>query len=159
MVESGIKQRERSFIMIKPDGVQRGMVGEVISRFERKGFKLVGLNMSQPGQARFEEHYGEHKERPFFAPLVAFASSGPVVSMVWEGHNMIKSGRKMIGATNPDASEPGTIRGDLAINFRKNIIHASDSVESAQKEIELWFGGKEELVSWKHHSEEWVYEV
>ena len=111
--------------------------------FERKGYKLVGLNMTQPGQARFEEHYGEHKERPFFAPLVAFASSGPVVAMVWEGHNVIKSGRKMIGATNPDASEPGTIRGDLAINFRKNIIHASDSVESAQKEIDLWFGGKD----------------
>ena len=119
------------------------MVGEIISRFERKGYKLVGLNMTQPGQARFEEHYGEHKARPFFAPLVAFASSGPVVSMVWEGHNVIKSGRKMIGATNPDASEPGTIRGDLAINFRKNIIHASDSVESAQKEIDLWFGGKD----------------
>ena len=139
-MESKPTQRERSFIMIKPDGVQRGMVGEIISRFERKGFKLVGMNLTQPGKPRFEEHYAEHKERPFFTPLVAFASSGPVVSMVWEGHNVIKTGRKMIGATNPDASDMGTIRGDLAINFRKNIIHASDSVESAQKEIDLWFG-------------------
>ena len=139
-MESKPTHRERSFIMIKPDGVQRGMVGEIISRFERKGFKLVGMNLTQPGKPRFEEHYAEHKERSFFTPLVAFASSGPVVSMVWEGHNVIKTGRKMIGATNPDASDMGTIRGDLAINFRKNIIHASDSVESAQKEIDLWFG-------------------
>jgi len=89
--------------MIKPDGVQRGMVGEIISRFERKGFKLVGLNLTAPGKPTFEEHYAEHKERPFFTPLVAFASSGPVVSMVWEGHNVVKTGRKMIGVTNPDA--------------------------------------------------------
>ena len=88
MVES-VQTREQSFIMIKPDGVQRGMVGEIISRFERKGFKLVGLNFIAPGAARFEEHYAEHKERPFFAALVAFASSGPVVAMVWEGHNVI----------------------------------------------------------------------
>ncbi len=134
------------------------MVGEIISRFERKGFKLVALNLTQPGAPRFEEHYAEHKDRPFFTPLVAFASSGPVATMVWEGHNVVKTGRKMIGATNPDASEMGTIRGDLAINFRKNVIHASDSVESANKEIDLWFGTKD-LVNWKHHSEEWVYEV
>ena len=140
MVESE-QTPEQSFIMIKPDGVQRGMVGEIISRFERKGFKLVGLNLTSPGAARFEEHYAEHKERPFFAPLVAFASSGPVVAMVWEGHNVIQTGRKMIGTTNPDNSDPGTIRGDLAINFRKNVIHASDSLESAKREISLWFGG------------------
>ena len=158
MVESE-KTREQSFIMIKPDGVQRGMVGEIISRFERKGFKLVGLHFTSPGAARFEEHYAEHKERPFFAPLVAFASSGPVVAMVWEGNNVIQTGRKMIGATNPDNSDPGTIRGDLAINFRKNVIHASDSLESAKREINLWFGKDAHLVSWGQHSEPWIYEV
>jgi len=135
------------------------MVGEVISRFEKKGFKMVGMQMSAPGAERFEKHYEEHKERPFFKPLVAFASSGPVVAMVWEGYNIIKSGRKMIGATNPDNSDPGTIRGDLAINFRKNVIHASDSLESAEREINLWFGADSPLVSWTHHSDSWVYEV
>ncbi len=144
--------------MIKPDGVQRGMVGEIISRFERKGFKMVGLNFTAPGKERFEEHYSEHKERPFFPPLVAFASSGPVVAMVWEGYNAVKTGRKMIGTTNPDNSDMGTIRGDLAINFRKNVIHASDSIDSADREINLWFG-KDNLVSWRHHSENWIYEV
>ena len=158
MVESG-RTREQSFIMIKPDGVQRGMVGEIISRFERKGFKLVGLNFTAPGAARFEEHYAEHKERPFFAPLISFASSGPVVAMVWEGHNVIQTGRKMIGTTNPDNSDPGTIRGDLAINFRKNVIHASDSLESAKREIDLWFGMETHLVSWGHHSYSWINEV
>ncbi len=135
------------------------MIGEVISRFERKGFKMVGLNFTAPGKERFEEHYAEHKERPFFPPLVAFASSGPVVAMVWEGANAIKTGRKMIGATNPDNSDMGTIRGDLAINFRKNIIHASDSLESADREINLWFGQDSKIVAWRHHSENWIYEV
>jgi len=132
-------EREKSFIMVKPDGVQRGLVGEIIKRFEQKGFKLVGLKMEMAGKAKMEEHYAEHKDRPFFPPLVAFASSGPVVAMAWEGHNIIKTGRKMIGATNPDSAEMGTIRGDLAINFRKNVIHASDSQESAEREIKLWF--------------------
>ncbi|TNV75462.1 hypothetical protein FGO68_gene13790 [Halteria grandinella] len=154
MVES---HRERSFIMIKPDGVQRGKVGEIISRFEKKGFKMVAMNMTAASKAHIEEHYDEHRERPFFPPLVSFMTSGPVVAMVWEGHNVIKTGRKMIGATNPDNADPGTVRFDTAINFRKQIIHASDSKESAEKEINLWF--KSGVVDWKHHSEEWIYEV
>ena len=147
---------ERTFIMIKPDGVQRGLIGDILSRFEAKGYKLVGLNLTSPGQAQIEEHYSEHRERPFFAPLVAFVNSGPVAAMVWEGHNVIASGRKMIGATNPDAADMGTIRGDLAINFRKNAVHASDSKESAAREIALWFG--EGLIEWDSHSKAWIYE-
>ena len=152
------KQRERSFIMIKPDGVQRGLVGEIIGRFERKGFKLVGLQMSQPGRAHFEQHYSDLSTKAFFPGLVNYAASGPVVAMVWEGNNVVRTGRKMLGATRPDDSEPGTIRGDYAIDVGRNVIHGSDSVDSANKEIDLWFGQKN-LIQWKHQSDPWVYEV
>jgi nucleoside-diphosphate kinase len=155
MVESA--PRERSFIMIKPDGVQRGLVGEIISRFEKKGFKLVGMKLTRPGKEKFEQHYADLSKKPFFAGLVEYANSGPVVAMVWEGHNVVATGRKMLGATRPDDSAPGTIRGDLCIDVGRNVIHGSDSVDSANKEIALWFG--EELVSWAHHSNSWVYEV
>ena len=148
--------RERTFIMIKPDGVQRGLVGPIISRFEQKGFKLVAMKMAQPGAAHFEKHYADLSSKGFFPGLVAYAASGPVVAMVWEGHNVVKTGRKMLGATRPDDSEPGTIRGDFAIDVGRNVIHGSDAVESANKEIELWFGA--ELAQWTHHSNTWVYE-
>ena len=156
MVEQ--QTRERTFIMIKPDGVQRGLVGTIMSRFEQKGFKLVGLRMAQPGKEHFEKHYADLSSKPFFPGLVNYASSGPVVAMVWEGHNVVKTGRKMLGATRPDDSEPGTIRGDFAIDVGRNVIHGSDSVDSANKEIELWFGA-DHLINWKSHSESWVYEV
>ena len=152
------KQRERTFIMVKPDGVQRGLIGEIIGRFERKGFQLVGMKMTAPGQAHFEEHYGDLKGKPFFPGLVQYAASGPVVAMVWEGDNAVKTGRKMLGATKPFDSEPGTIRGDLCIDVGRNIIHGSDSVDSANKEIGLWFKS-EELTSWKSAQNDWVYEV
>jgi nucleoside-diphosphate kinase len=154
MVEAA---RERTFIMIKPDGVQRGLVGEIISRFEKKGFKLVGMKMEAPGKEHFEKHYSDLSSKPFFAGLVSYASSGPVVAMVWEGHNVVLTGRKMLGATRPDDSAPGTIRGDFAIDVGRNVIHGSDSVESANKEIALWFGSS--VVNWAHHSNSWVYEV
>lgn len=149
--------RERTFIMIKPDGVQRGLVGEIISRFERKGFKLVGLKLAAPGKEHFEKHYSDLSSKPFFPGLVSYASSGPVAAMVWEGHNVVLTGRKMLGATRPDDSAPGTIRGDYAVDVGRNVIHGSDSVDSANKEIDLWF--PEGVTSWKHHSNEWVYEV
>ena len=149
--------RERTFIMIKPDGVQRGLVGEILSRFEKKGFKLVGMKMSAPGKEHFEQHYADLSSKGFFAGLISYASSGPVVAMVWEGHNVVATGRKMLGATRPDDSLPGTIRGDLSIDVGRNIIHGSDSVDSANKEISLWFG-TEGLVNWEHHSNKWVYE-
>jgi nucleoside-diphosphate kinase len=154
MVEAA---RERTFIMIKPDGVQRGLVGDIISRFEKKGFKLVGMKMCAPGKEHFEKHYSDLSSKPFFGGLVSYASSGPVVAMVWEGHNVVLTGRKMLGATRPDDSAPGTIRGDFAIDVGRNVIHGSDSVDSANKEIGLWFGS--EVVSWAHHSNSWVYEV
>lgn len=153
-----VETRERTFIMIKPDGVQRGLVGEILSRFEKKGFKLVALQMRQPGKEHFEKHYADLSSKGFFPGLVAYAASGPVVAMVWEGHNVVLTGRKMLGATRPDDSAPGTIRGDFAVDVGRNVIHGSDSVESANKEIELWFG-HDNLTQWKSHSNEWVYEV
>ena len=148
---------ERSFIAIKPDGVQRGLVGEIIGRFERKGFKLVGLKQLVPSRALAEQHYGVHKDRPFFAGLVEFIISGPVVAMVWEGDGVIASGRKLIGATKPLESEPGTIRGDLAINIGRNVIHGSDAPETAVFEIALWFAASE-LCEWQPSDQAWRVE-
>ena len=116
------------------------------------------MKMAAPGKEMFEKHYGDLSSKPFFAGLVNYAASGPVVAMVWEGHNVVASGRKMLGATRPDDSAPGTIRGDLCIDVGRNVIHGSDSVDSANKEIGLWFG-HENLTQWGHHSNSWVYEV
>ena len=148
---------ERTFIAIKPDGVQRGLVGEIIGRFERKGFKLVGLKQLVPSRALAEQHYGVHKDRPFFAGLVEFITSGPVVGMVWEGDGVISSARKLIGATKPLESEPGTIRGDLAINIGRNVIHGSDAPETAEFEIALWFASSE-LSEWQLSDQSWRVE-
>jgi len=148
---------ERTFIAIKPDGVQRGLVGEIIGRFERKGFKLVGLKQLVPSSALAEQHYGVHKDRPFFPGLVEFITSGPVVGMVWEGDGVIASARKLIGATKPLESEPGTIRGDLAINIGRNVIHGSDAVETAESEIALWFDASE-LCEWQPSDQAWRVE-
>lgn len=148
---------ERTFLAIKPDGVQRGLVGEIISRFESKGFTLVGLKLMNVSREKAEQHYGEHKEKPFFAGLVDFITSGPVVAMVWEGKGVVASARKMIGATNPLNSEPGTIRGDYGIDIGRNIIHGSDAVETAQREIALWFNDSE-LASWEPTITKWIYE-
>ena len=148
---------ERTFLAIKPDGVQRGLVGEIIGRFEAKGFKLVGLKLMTASRELAEQHYGVHKERPFFAGLVDFITSGPIVAMVWEGDGVVASARKMIGATNPLNSEPGTIRGDLAVNVGRNIIHGSDAVETAHEEISLWFK-EEELSAWTPSLTPWIVE-
>jgi nucleoside-diphosphate kinase len=148
---------ERTFIAIKPDGVQRGLIAEIIGRFERKGFTLVGMKFMQVSRELAEQHYAVHKERPFFAGLVEFIISGPVVAMVWEGDGVVASARKVIGATNPLASEPGTIRGDLGVNIGRNLIHGSDAIETAQQEVALWFK-PEELTSWKPTVSSWLYE-
>jgi nucleoside-diphosphate kinase len=145
---------ERTFLAIKPDGVQRGLVGEIIGRFERKGFKLVGLKQLTPTRSLVEEHYGVHRERPFFAGLVDFLSSGPVVAMVWEGDGVIGSARTLIGATKPLEAAPGTIRGDLAINIGRNVIHGSDAPETAEFEIGLWFQASE-LSDWSPADQTW----
>jgi len=149
--------RERTFIMVKPDGVQRGLVGKIIKRFEEKGFKLVALKFSWPSEELLKKHYAELAGRPFFPGLVKYMSSGPVVPMVWEGLNVVKTGRFMLGATDPKDSNPGTIRGDLCIQVGRNIIHGSDSVESAKKEIDLWFESKE-VIDWQPACEAWIYE-
>ncbi|MFN9404196.1 MAG: nucleoside-diphosphate kinase [Dolichospermum sp.] len=148
---------ERTFLAIKPDGVQRGLVGEIIRRFETKGFTLVGLKFMKVSRELAEQHYAVHRERPFFASLVEFITSGPVVAMVWEGDGVIASARKIIGATNPLTAEPGTIRGDLGINIGRNLIHGSDAPETAQYEIALWFKD-EELVAWQPHITPWLHE-
>ena len=148
---------ERTFLAVKPDGVQRHLVGEIIGRYEAKGFKLVGLKLLQPTRELAEKHYAVHKERPFFAGLVDFITSGPVVAMVWEGDGVVSSARKIIGATNPLTAEPGTIRGDYGANIGRNIIHGSDAIETAQTEINLWFNPKE-LVDWQSSITSWIYE-
>jgi nucleoside-diphosphate kinase len=148
---------ERTFLAIKPDGVQRQLVGDIIRRLEAKGFTLVGLKLMQVSKDLAAEHYGEHKEKPFFPGLVEFITSGPVVAMVWEGKGVVASARKMIGVTNPLNSEPGTIRGDHGVDVGRNIIHGSDAVETAQREIALWFQPAE-LVSWAPTLTSWIYE-
>ncbi len=148
---------ERTFIAIKPDGVQRGLVGQIISRFETKGFTLVGLKIISVSKELAEKHYEVHKERPFFPGLIKFITSGPVVAMVWEGEGVVASARKIIGATNPLSAEPGTIRGDYGISVGRNLIHGSDAIETAQNEISLWFK-EEELVSWQPTLTPWIIE-
>jgi nucleoside-diphosphate kinase len=148
---------ERTFLAIKPDGVQRGLVGEIIRRFETKGFTLVGLKFMKVSKELAEQHYDVHRERPFFPGLVEFIISSPVVAMVWEGEGVVAAARKIIGATNPLTSEPGTIRGDFGINVGRNLIHGSDAQETAKNEIALWFK-EEELVAWQPHSQAWLTE-
>jgi nucleoside-diphosphate kinase len=148
---------ERTFIAVKPDGVQRAIVGEIIRRFEAKGFTLVGLKFLRPSRELAEQHYDVHRERPFFSGLVEFITSGPVAAMVWEGDGVVAAARKMIGATNPLTAEPGTIRGDFGVSIGRNLIHGSDAIETAQREIGLWFKD-EELVSWQPTVTPWLYE-
>ena len=148
---------ERTFIAIKPDGVQRGLISEIIGRFEKKGFKLVALKQLIPSKELAQKHYGVHKDRPFFGDLVEFISSGPVIAMVWEGEGVILNARKLIGATKPLEAEPGTIRGDLAINIGRNIIHGSDSSETAAFEINLWFDDSE-INEWETSDVQWRVE-
>ena len=152
-----VENRERTFIMLKPDAVQRGIVGEIITRFEEKGFKLVAMKQCSPGRDHMEKHYADLKSKTFFPSLVDYMCSGPVIAMIWEGTGAVATGRVMLGATRPQDSLPGTIRGDLCIDVGRNIIHGSDAVESANHEIGLWFPG-EGINTWNHHSEKWVYE-
>ena len=132
---------ERTLVLIKPDGVARGLVGEVLGRIERKGYRIVALEQRTLTVEIAENHYGEHRERPFFADLVAFITSAPLVAAVIEGPDAILSWRAMMGATNPANAAPGTIRGDLATETQNNVTHGSDSPESAVREIELFFPG------------------
>ncbi|XP_053131981.1 nucleoside diphosphate kinase 3 [Hemicordylus capensis] len=149
---------ERTFLAIKPDGVQRHLIGDIIRRFEKKGFKLVAMKLMQASEDLLKEHYVALRERPFYNRLVKYMSSGPVVAMVWQGLEVVKTARTMIGETNPADSKPGTIRGDFCIEVGKNVIHGSDSAESAQREISLWFH-TDELTCWEDSTEHWIYDL
>lgn len=148
---------ERSFIMVKPDGVNRGLVGEIIKRFEQRGYKLVAMKLMHADSDHLAKHYADLADRPFFPGLIKYMSSGPVVPMVWEGADIVKQGRAMLGATNPLDSKPGTIRGDFCIQVGRNICHGSDAVDSANKEIALWFPGNE-IMEYNKCNHEMVYE-
>ncbi len=148
---------ERTYVMVKPDGVQRNLIGEILARFERKGFKIVGLKMIQMDRDLAERHYGEHKGKPFFEGLTSYITSGPVVAMVLEGKGVVAAVRGINGATNPANAAPGTIRGDFAVDLGRNVVHASDSVESAEREINLYFS-ENELLSYEFATDKWLYE-
>ena len=150
-------EQERTLVIIKPDGVQRGLIGEIIGRLERRGLKIVGLDLQTIERAVAERHYGEHVGKPFYAGLVDYITSGPVVTMVLEGPQAISATRATVGATRPVEAAPGTIRGDLGLMVGRNLIHASDGPESAAREVQLFFG--EKLIgSWARDTDRWILE-
>ena len=146
---------ERSLVIVKHDGVQRGLVGEIITRLERRGLRLCALKIQQLPPSLAEAHYAQHRERPFFPEVVSFITSGPVVLMVWEGKGAITAIRQSMGATDPAQAQPGTIRSDLALNIAFNLVHGSDSPEAATREINLFFR-TEEIVSYRRAGDQWV---
>ena len=148
---------ERTFIALKPDAVQRGLVGEIVARFERKGFKLVAMKLVSASEELLHSHYQEHKGKAFFSPLVSYMRSGPVLATVWEGRGVVAAGRAVLGATNPLVAAPGTIRADLGLTTERNLCHASDSVDSAIREIALWFSPGE-LIRWNYDLGKWIHE-
>lgn len=150
---------ERTLVLLKPDTVQRGLIGEIISRFESKGLKLVGLKMRNFPEEMLRRHYDVHKERPFFGNLVAFMTSSPVVALSLEGKDAVAVVRRMVGATNSREADPGTIRGDLGMSFSNNLVHASDAVDTAASEMALWFADADEICSWSPVNEPWAYNV
>jgi len=148
---------ERTLVLVKPDGVQRGLIGEVITRLERRGLKLVGMKLMQVDGALARQHYGEHVDRPFFAGLVDFITTSPVVAMAWEAENAVEAVRNTMGQTNPTTSPPGTIRGDLGLDIGRNLVHGSDSPESAVRELALFFTGAE-LLEYTRANDGWIKE-
>ncbi|OHE22488.1 MAG: nucleoside-diphosphate kinase [Syntrophobacterales bacterium RBG_19FT_COMBO_59_10] len=148
---------ERSLVLVKPDGVQRSLVGEVISRLERRGLRLAGAKFMQVGKALAEAHYAIHKGKPFYDGLIAYIISAPVMAMVWEGPGAVAAIRQTMGATRPLEAAPGSIRHDYALEVGRNLTHASDSPENGEKEVALWFR-REELVSWSRDVDRWVFE-
>ncbi|KDO29012.1 hypothetical protein SPRG_06067 [Saprolegnia parasitica CBS 223.65] len=148
-------KHERTFIAIKPDGVERGLISEVIGRFEKKGYKLVAMKLMTATEARASEHYADLAGRPFFGGLVKYFASGPIVCMVWEGTDVILTGRKILGATNPNQAAPGTLRGDNCISTGRNLVHGSDGPDSAKHEIGMWFT-QAEIQDYTRSIDEWV---
>lgn len=150
---------ERTLVLLKPDAVQRGVVGEIVSRFERKGLRLVGMKLRRFDEKILSEHYASHRGKPFYGGLLRFMSSGPVVAIALEGENAIAVTRNLMGKTNSADAAPGTIRGDLGMSVSFNLVHGSDGAESAKKELGLFFAGKDEIVDWTPVTEAWVYDV
>lgn len=148
---------ERTLVLVKPDGVQRGLIGEVISRLERRGLRLIGAKFMKVDKHLAETHYAVHKGKPFYEGLIRYITSAPVMAMVWEGPNAVAAVRQTMGATKPSEATPGTIRHDYALEVGRNLTHASDSVENGEKEISLWFSPNE-LVSWDRAIDPWVFE-
>jgi nucleoside-diphosphate kinase len=148
---------EKTFVMVKPDGVQRGLIGEVIARLERRGLKMVGAKFLHVSQGLAETHYDIHKGKPFYEGLLNYITSAPVMAMVWEGPNAVAAVRQTMGATRPTEAAPGSVRHDFALDIGRNLTHASDSVENGEKEVALWFK-PEELVQWGRAVDEWVFE-
>lgn len=147
---------ERTFFMVKPDGVQRGHIGNIVRKVEEKGYRIVAMKMMCIDEEKASTHYGEHIEKPFFGELVSFITSGPVVAMVLEGEGVIEGTRTLMGKTNPANSAPGTIRGDYAVNLSRNVVHGSDSPESAKREISIFFNDQE-LMDYEKANDSWVY--
>lgn len=149
---------ERTYVMVKPDGVQRALVGRIIQKFEDKGMQLVGLRMRTPSEELLSEHYAELAEKPFFRDLLAYVGSGPVVCMCWQGREAVAEARRLIGATNPRDAEVGSIRGTFGLIAARNIIHGADSVESASREIALWFSDGDDINEWEQDAKHWIYD-
>ncbi|MEJ5248531.1 MAG: nucleoside-diphosphate kinase [Caldilinea sp.] len=147
---------ERTFVMIKPDGVQRGLIGEIISRLERRGLKLVAMKMMQVDESLARRHYAVHEGKPFFEGLIRYITSAPVVAMVVEGANAVAAVRQTVGATKPFEAAPGSIRADFALEIGRNLVHASDAPETAAAEIALWFG--DALIEWQRSVDAWIFE-
>ncbi len=148
---------ERTFVIVKPDGVQRGLVGEIIARLERRGLRLAGAKFMAVSQELAETHYGIHKGKPFYDGLIEYITSAPVMAMVWEGPNAVAAVRQTMGATRPTEAAPGSVRHDYGLEVGRNITHASDSVENGKLETELWFK-PEELVEWQRDVDRWIFE-
>jgi nucleoside-diphosphate kinase len=148
---------ERTLVLVKPDGVQRGLIGEVIARFERRGLRLVGAKFMQVSQELAKTHYAEHEGKPFYAGLISYITSAPVMAMVWEGPRAVEAVRQTVGSTKPVEAAPGTIRHDFALEVGRNLIHASDKPETGVREVALWFKA-EELVEWSRAVDAWVFE-
>ena len=148
---------ERTFVMVKPDGVQRGLIGEVIRRLENRGLRLVAAKFMQVPRELAERHYAVHRDKPFYEGLIAYITSGPVMAMVWEGPQAIAAVRQTMGATRPTEAAPGTIRHDFGLEIGRNLTHASDGPETAAFEIDLWFR-PDELVTWRRDLDRWIFE-
>jgi nucleoside-diphosphate kinase len=148
---------ERTLVLVKPDGVQRGLIGEVISRLERRGLRLVAAKFMAVSRELAETHYAIHKGKPFYNGLIAYITSAPVMAMVWEGPQAVTAVRQTMGSTRPVEAATGSIRHDFALEVGRNLTHASDSIENGEKEVKLWFK-KSELVDWKRDADRWIFE-